>query len=121
MTPIGRNADPAARSRRGAPRARPAAAPRAAIGCRRTGEARAALPIGCRRQQATGRADNKEVTCGAAGAGLRCVRAAGTGCGGLGWKRGASERRHLGAGSASASLVCLVYHLVVLIVPLLKV
>lgn len=76
---------------------RPAAAPRAAIGRRRTGEALAALPIGCRRQQATGRADNKEVTCGVTGAGLCCLRTAGTGCGGLGWKRGASERCHLGA------------------------
>lgn len=96
-TPLSRSADRAARSRRGAPRARPAAAPRAAIGRRRTGEALAALPIGCRRQQATGRADNKEVTCGVTGAGLCCLRTAGTGCGGLGWKRGASERCHLGA------------------------
>lgn len=33
VTPLGRIADRAARSRRGAPRARPATAPRAAIGC----------------------------------------------------------------------------------------
>lgn len=38
--------------------------PRATIGCRRTGEWRAALAIGCGREQARGGAENKEVTCG---------------------------------------------------------
>lgn len=58
---------PAARSRGGDSGARAPARPRpprAAIGRRRTGEWRAALAIGCGREQARGGAQNKEVTCG---------------------------------------------------------